>query len=495
MSFLSPGTVFANRYEVVRRLSQGGMGAVYEVVHIETRRRRALKVMLPELAIDADMRARFKREAIITADIRSKNIVETFDAGVDDATGSPFLVMELLHGRDLSVRIQRSRVPPDEALEILRQTSRALDKTHAQSIVHRDLKPENLFLCDEEDHSTLVKILDFGIAKVVTQLGAKSTGSLGTPLYMAPEQIEGRDRIGPATDLYGLAHIAFAMLVGYAYWEVEAEQVESVIALVVQITKGPSCAASERAAHWGVKLGPRFDAWFERAAHADPTRRFNSARDLVDTLEEVLREEPPQFDAPPEIRQPPKRFDSVAATVAAASSPSRETAITEAVPSIRKGNHTEGSLSLDSKTSPRSRRVVWMVIGSVAALLSGTAIWLLASRMGETANSNTHTQTGIANNSVLDTSVATGESRPTEPPRPPPAVQPLVTAAAAAMTATASTASESAASVTTTARPSASVAVKTAGPVAPTHSADIPSKPSAAKPAGDPCVSDPLRCR
>src|SRR4051812_15625642 len=109
MIALAPGSTFLGRYEVVRRLKAGGMGAIYEVIHRETRRRRALKLMLPEMFATPDMLARFKLEATIAADIESEHIVETFDAGVDPETGVPFLVMELLRGEELAAMLARRR--------------------------------------------------------------------------------------------------------------------------------------------------------------------------------------------------------------------------------------------------------------------------------------------------------------------------------------------------------------------------------------------------
>src|SRR6185436_10516050 len=145
LEILRPQAIFHGRYEVVRCLKAGGMGAVYEVVDAGTRRRRALKTMLPGFVSDPDMRARFHLEATVAANIESEHIVEVFDAGVDEATALPFLVMELLKGRTLAETLEeRGRLPPQEVVALLHQAGMALDKTHAEGIVHRDLKPENL---------------------------------------------------------------------------------------------------------------------------------------------------------------------------------------------------------------------------------------------------------------------------------------------------------------------------------------------------------------
>src|SRR3954471_3489427 len=124
---LSPGQIFHGRYEIVRCLNVGGMGAVYECIHLKTRKHRALKVMLPQILADPGMRDRFELEARVTAEIESEHIVETFDAGIDDATGAPFLVMELLRGDDLD-SILKSRGPfhPQEAVTLLAQAAMAL---------------------------------------------------------------------------------------------------------------------------------------------------------------------------------------------------------------------------------------------------------------------------------------------------------------------------------------------------------------------------------
>ena len=197
-SVLAEGTIFAGRYRVVSTIAVGGMGAVYEVIHTETERRRALKVMHPHLFQSEEMRERFKREARIAAQIESEYIVDVSDAGVDEATRTPFIVMELLQGEDLGQRMKRvGRLPPGEVITYLQQVGLALDKTHARSIVHRDLKPDNVFLVDRDDDSTFVKILDFGISKVArsgdvpVQTLTKQGTVLGTPFYMSPEQSRG----------------------------------------------------------------------------------------------------------------------------------------------------------------------------------------------------------------------------------------------------------------------------------------------------------------
>ncbi len=292
---LAVGTVFAGRYRIARRIAAGGMGAVFEVIHLETERRRALKVMHAHLFQSEELRERFKREAKVAAHVDSDFIVDVFDAGVDEATGMPFLVMELLRGEELGERLKRvGKLPADEALLYLHQTARALDKTHRASIVHRDLKPANVFLTERDEGGPRVKVLDFGIAKVVAE-GATTgaaTQSLGTPLYMAPEQFNPSARLTGAADIYALGMMAYTLLVGAAYWSEEARG-GNVYALVAVAIGGPSEAASVRAARRGVALSPVFDAWFAKVTAREPTQRFPTATAAVQALAEALGAMPP----------------------------------------------------------------------------------------------------------------------------------------------------------------------------------------------------------
>jgi eukaryotic-like serine/threonine-protein kinase len=314
MSFgLRNGTIFAGRYKVLHCIATGGMGAVYEVIHLETERRRALKVMLPQAFQSADLRERFKREARVAARVESEFIVDVFDAGVDEATGMPFLVMELLRGEELGKRLTRAgRLPPSEVMPYLYQTALALDRSHKAGIVHRDLKPENLFLTDREDGRPRIKVLDFGVAKLLAESAA--TGGkqpLGTPLYMSPEQFNVDLQLSGATDIYALGMIAYTLLVGAAYWEDDAEKSGNLFSFAMLVMQGPRERPSVRAARRGVRLPPAFDVWFARATAVDPAQRFRMATEavslLAEALELVVAQPRPmeQFHAAPSWPAPP----------------------------------------------------------------------------------------------------------------------------------------------------------------------------------------------
>ena len=166
---LQVGEIFAGRYRIVRELASGGMGAVYEVVHTVTERRCALKVMLSHTVEREQLRKRFMQESRLAAQIGSEYIVDVLDAGVDEDTKAPYLVMELLEGEDLGQRLLRlGPLSREETVAYLWHVALALDRTHQSGIVHRDLKASNLFLTRREDGTPLVKVLDFGVAKVLT---------------------------------------------------------------------------------------------------------------------------------------------------------------------------------------------------------------------------------------------------------------------------------------------------------------------------------------
>jgi serine/threonine-protein kinase len=207
-------------YRIVAKLGEGGMGAVYLGEHKRIARRAAIKVLLPELSRDEQMIARFFNEARATSLIRHPGIVEVIDCDVL-ANGSAYIVMELLEGESLGRALRAGgRFPAGRARLIARHIAEALAAAHAQGIIHRDLKPDNVFLVAGGAGMEPIKILDFGIAKLIrTDFDVGNyrtrTGSLlGTPIYMSPEQCRGVGSIDHRTDIYALGCILFEMLCG-----------------------------------------------------------------------------------------------------------------------------------------------------------------------------------------------------------------------------------------------------------------------------------------
>ena len=211
------GSVMDDKYELVRLLGEGGMGKVLEGRHRAIGRRVAVKFLLPESARNPDIVRRFENEARAAGRLEHENIASVFDFG-RTAGGLPYLVMEYLVGEDCAHLLQRSgSLPVGHAVGLLLQVCRGLDVAHRNGIVHRDLKPANLFVTKRADRTDLVKILDFGIAKLrsADAVGSTATGAtMGTIPYMSPEQARGQKDIDHRSDVYALGVILYEFVSG-----------------------------------------------------------------------------------------------------------------------------------------------------------------------------------------------------------------------------------------------------------------------------------------
>ncbi|MGO8993821.1 MAG: serine/threonine-protein kinase, partial [Polyangiaceae bacterium] len=272
-------------------LGEGGMGAVYEARHLGTGRRLAVKLIVGEaLAKSADIIRRFQREAMATGAIESQYIAHALDTGVDPVSRSPYLVMDLLNGEDVQRAIRRiGAMPPDLALRIAAQACLGLQRAHEAGVVHRDIKPANLFLARREGREVIVKILDFGIAKVkLEELSASPGGAdmtrtgamLGSPLYMSPEQARGKKTIDHRTDLWSLGIVLYEALTGTT----PNSDAETVGELILQI-----CSREPRSvqdlAPW---VRPEVAAIVQRATTLDPAARFPSAGAMFEAIQPLL---------------------------------------------------------------------------------------------------------------------------------------------------------------------------------------------------------------
>lgn len=286
--------IFGRDFRVIRALRSGGMGAVYVVDQLSTGKQRALKVMAPELATDQATRERFVLEARAASKIESDHVVEIVTAGIDEQTGAPFLVMELLRGEELADVAERTGpMAIGDVAEVLAQVGHALEQAHAHGIVHRDLKPENIFLAASKrrDATFTAKVLDFGIAKLVADSQKTGTQPLGTPLFMSPEQTDRKGKICPGTDVWALGLITFRLLAGQHFWR-EATGEGSLAMLLREIVVDEIPFASVRAAELGVqeRLPAGFDAWFSRCVNRDIDERFADAGAAVRAFAELVPE-------------------------------------------------------------------------------------------------------------------------------------------------------------------------------------------------------------
>jgi serine/threonine-protein kinase len=271
--------VIGGKYRPVRLIARGGMGAVYEVVHANTGEHLALKLMLARSLLAPELVERFRREARISSSVKSEHVVRVIDADVArDLDDVPFLVMELLEGRDLERACSERRPTVSEVLDWMRQLAPALDGAHQQGIVHRDLKPENLFLADRGASPPIIKVLDFGIAKVTSEGEGQATATgqiLGTPRYMAPEQAVDAKQISAAADRFALGLIAFRLLCGRHYFTGD-----NWVRLLREVARGPQ----RRPSALGSTHGPGFDIWFARACALDARDRYPTCAEQVEAL-------------------------------------------------------------------------------------------------------------------------------------------------------------------------------------------------------------------
>jgi serine/threonine-protein kinase len=273
--------VLLDRVRIVRAIAQGGMGRVYLGEQTRLNRRCAVKVLDPRLVAGDDAHEfieRFLLEASIAAKLTHPNAVTIFDYG-DTPEGSCFIAMEYLEGRSLADELKAAgRLPPERAVHIALQVGRALREAHEVGAVHRDIKPGNVFLVRRDDDDDFVKVLDFGLVEE-TQGGddaAPSAPIVGSPRYMAPEQVQGKS-VDARTDVYALGAMLYAMLTGRPPFERATE----LATMMAQVSDVPPAFAS---AVPRVLLPHGIEAVVMKCLAKDPDNRFASMAELVDAL-------------------------------------------------------------------------------------------------------------------------------------------------------------------------------------------------------------------
>ncbi len=287
------GQTVGGKYRVGPLVGSGGMGTVWLGQHLQLGTRVAIKFIRPQFAERPDARRRFEIEARAAASVQSRHAVKVYDYGVND-TGLPYIVMEYLEGESLSeALIRRGPFPAEEVALVIAQASKALAKAHAAPIVHRDLKPDNIFLATNvelEEGDTLpyvVKLVDFGIAKMLdvdregaTGLkGPTQEGSvIGTPNFMSPEQLTVGGTPGPLTDIWSLGACTFAAFTARIPFEGEVLG-DIVLKVCVEPLPLPS--------KYNADAPAGLDAWFHRACHREPAKRFQTVEELSEQLAKV----------------------------------------------------------------------------------------------------------------------------------------------------------------------------------------------------------------
>lgn len=284
------GQKLDGRFLVKRMLGKGGMGNVYEVEGANGWRLAAKVVSAGVQGASPQTLQRFAREAKASSSINSVNVVRTVDAGCDDKLGFPFIIMELLHGVDLStVMKSEGALPTEVAVRLVVQAARGIAAAHAQGVVHRDIKPANLFLNqDKTGTEVTVKVCDFGVAKKLAGFGFVTSGSghqsltrsggvVGSPMYMSPEQARNAKAVTERTDVWSLSVVLWEALSGQRLWQGQNSLGELIIALVTE-----PIMRLETAAPWV----PRALALaVHRGLERDPEKRTPSMKALIDDIE------------------------------------------------------------------------------------------------------------------------------------------------------------------------------------------------------------------
>jgi len=284
------GDVLAGKYRIERLLGSGGMGMVVEATHLVLEERVALKFLLPRVLDSPEATARFLREARVAARLNSPHLARVRDVGELDG-GVPYIVMDLLVGESLDVLLEREqRLAPARACDVLLQACEALATAHAAGVVHRDLKPGNLFLTRAEDGGLLVKVLDFGISKI-TVPGAEPSSSLtqtqvsmGSPLYMAPEQMRSARSVDHRADVWALGVVLYHCLTGQNPFDGDALPM-----ICAQVLEAEYTPLLERAPELPAALGEIVD----RCLRRDPEERYPDVVALADALAPHAGEEGP----------------------------------------------------------------------------------------------------------------------------------------------------------------------------------------------------------
>jgi serine/threonine protein kinase len=279
------GQVVADRYHIIKKLGEGGMGAVYLGEHVKMGRKSAIKVMMASMAHDPDAVARFNREASNASRISHPNVCQIFDFG-ETSDGLIYLAMEFIEGKSLKDLVEHEgAIPAVRAAHIIRQSADALQAAHDLGIVHRDIKPDNIMLCQGRDGSDVVKVVDFGIARAVggDEEGQKVTKTglvVGTPEYMSPEQLSG-DKLDGRSDIYSLGLVLYRMITGTLPFQADSAQET----MIKRLTDDPMPLAEART---DIDFPPKLQLVMNTALARSAVERYQQAsefgRDAMDSV-------------------------------------------------------------------------------------------------------------------------------------------------------------------------------------------------------------------
>jgi eukaryotic-like serine/threonine-protein kinase len=286
------GNVVGGDFMIVRPLNRGSMGALYVAEQLSTASHRALKMLRREYVSDETLFKRFEREAQMAAKIPSEHVVQIIASGVDEKLQVPWIAMELLQGQHLGDHVEEHGPMPKEVVrQIFEQLCHAIAAAHAVGVVHRDLKPANIFLSEARrvGAQKMVKVLDFGVARIIAESLTLSGAPLGTPNWMSPEQTRG-EQATTATDVWALGLIAFYMLTGRLFWR-SCLKPDSELGVMKEIAEEAIPIASMRALELGAgnHVPQGFNEWFAQCMARNPQERFVNATAAYAALAHTLR--------------------------------------------------------------------------------------------------------------------------------------------------------------------------------------------------------------
>jgi serine/threonine-protein kinase len=353
------GRLLVDTYRLLRPIGAGGMGRVFAAEHVRLGRRVVVKMLRPELRQHPDVVERFKREARICGSLGSRHIVDVLDFNqLQD--GTPFMVMEQLRGEDLAQRLALGgALSPASVVAIMRQICAALACTHAEGILHRDLKPSNVFLCDEEGEGVQVKILDFGISKMLGPLVTLTSADeiVGTPAYLSPEMASAKHKlVGPRSDLFSLGAIAYEALCGRRPFE--ADSIPALLYCVVHEHPPAPCQLRP-------DVPPALSDLVMRLLHKDLEARPASAEEVLGELDRIAAAGSERADQPP-IEG--RAWATPASSLRVAAGGAIATAPTEmAIPATHR----------DLRPASRARQLALIGGGALLAVGAGLLVWHL----------------------------------------------------------------------------------------------------------------------
>jgi len=277
---IAPGGLLAGKYRLIRVIAKGGMGAIALCHHEELDQRVAIKVLLPEIIKDESSRVRFVREARAAAKLQSVHVARVTDVGTDPVIG-PYLVMEYLEGSDLSQLLElRGRLPIHEVVDYVIEAIDAVAEAHSIGIVHRDLKPANLFLAERSDGTRTIKVLDFGISKLLgatapSHVLTTTTSVVGSPAYMAPEQLRESKGVDARADVWSLGVVLYELLTQALPFDAT-----SIAQLFVEVLEREPVHVRQRRP----ELPEALAATVMRCLRKDPAARFTTVAHLARAL-------------------------------------------------------------------------------------------------------------------------------------------------------------------------------------------------------------------